>query len=136
MLPTVKELYRPIAGEGALWLRALDTGTVFRIDPVKNALVAQISLGPGCCLAVGEGAVWATSVETSELLRIDPVSNGPTARICVGEFPEEVAVAFGSVWVSNRHSGTVSRVDPTTNRVIATVNVSAPLGLTSKIGTA
>lgn len=36
MLPTVKELYRPIAGEGALWLRDVDTGTLFRIDPVKN----------------------------------------------------------------------------------------------------
>jgi virginiamycin B lyase len=128
MLPTVKELYRPVAGEGALWLRDVDSGTVFRIDPVKNVLVAQVSLGRGCCLAVGEGAVWATSVETSELLRIDPVSNGLTGRIRVGEFPEELAVAFGSVWVSNRHSGTVSRVDPMTNRVIATVNVSSPGG--------
>ncbi len=126
MLPTVKELYRPVAGEGALWLRDVDTGTVFRIDPVKNVLVAQVSLGRGCCLAVGEGAVWATSVSTGELLRIDPVFNALTGRIRVGEYPEELAVAFGSVWVSNRHSGTVSRVDATTNRVIATVNVSSP----------
>ena len=126
MLPTVKELYRPIAGEGAIWLRDVDTGTVFRIDPVKNALAAQIAVGRGCCLAVEEGAVWATNVETSELLRIDPISNGLTARIRVGEFPEELAFAFGSLWVSNRHSGTVSRVDPTTNRVIATINVSSP----------
>ena len=126
MLLTVKELYRPIAGEGALWLRDVDTGTVSRIDPLMNTLAAQLAVGRGCCLAVGEGAVWATSVETSELLRIDPLSNGLTARIGVGEFPEELAVAFGSVWVSNRHSGTVSRVDPTTNRVIATVNVSTP----------
>jgi virginiamycin B lyase len=126
ILPAAKELYGPVAGEGPLWLRDVDTGTVFRIDPVKNTLVAQINLGRGCCLALGEGAVWATSVETSELLRIDPISNGLTARIRVGVFPEELAFGFGSVWVSNRHSGTVSRVDPTTNRVIANVNVSSP----------
>jgi YVTN family beta-propeller protein len=119
-----KELYGPVAGEGALWLRDVDTGLVFRIDPEKNALVAQIDVGRGCCLAVGEDAVWATGADTSQLLRIDPISNGLTARIRVGVFPEGLAVAFGSVWVSNRHSGTVSRVDPTTNQVIATVNVS------------
>jgi YVTN family beta-propeller protein len=123
MLPA-KELYGPVAGEGALWLRDVETGVVFRVDPEKNALVAQIDVGRGCCLAVGEDAVWATGADTSQLLRIDPISNGLTARIRVGVFPEGLAVAFGSVWVSNRRSGTVSRVDPTTNQVIATVNVS------------
>jgi streptogramin lyase len=81
-----KELYGPVAGEGALWLRDVDTGLVFRIDPEKSALVTQIAVGRGCCLAVGEGAVWATGVDTSQLLRIDPISNGLTARIRVGEF--------------------------------------------------
>jgi virginiamycin B lyase len=121
-----KELYGPVAGEGALWLRDVDTGNVFRIDPQKNTLTAQIYVGRGCCLAVGEGAVWATSVEGSEPLRIDPVTNGLTARIGVSVFPENFAVAFGSVWVSNRHGGTVSRVDPTTNRVVVDLNVTTP----------
>ena len=55
MLPTVKELYRPIAGEGALWLRDVDTGTVSRIDPLMNTLAAQLAVGPWLLPCGGSG---------------------------------------------------------------------------------
>jgi virginiamycin B lyase len=125
-LPANDELFGPVAGEGALWLRDVQTGKVFRIDPKKNQLAAIISLEPGCCLAAGEGALWATGTEKNHLLRINPSSNKVTRTIGVGAFPEGLAVAFGSVWISNRHAGTVSRVDPKTNKLVARIDVTYP----------
>jgi len=78
------ELFGPVAGFDALWLREVGSGTVFRVDPRKNELVATICVGSGCCLAVGEGAVWATVPNERRLLRIDPASNRVTAAIPVG----------------------------------------------------
>jgi DNA-binding beta-propeller fold protein YncE len=52
-------------GEGALWTANAD-GTVSRIDPERNEVVATIQVGPRAVgVAVGEGAVWV-SVQASE----------------------------------------------------------------------
>ena len=84
------ELYGPVSGEGALWLRDVVTGKVFRVDAEKHALTVTIDIGPGCCLGVGEGAVWATVPDKKLLLplRIDPTSNTTTAQITLGELAE------------------------------------------------
>jgi hypothetical protein len=54
-----KELFGPVAGEGALWLRDVDTGSIFRVDPEKNELAATIGrwarLLPRCRRGSGVG---------------------------------------------------------------------------------
>jgi glutamine cyclotransferase len=105
-------------------VREVGTGTVRRVDPTKNEVVATIYVGSGCCLAVGEGAVWATVPIERRLLRIDPVSNRVTATIPVGDQADFSAVAFGSVWVSNKRGGTVTRINPMTNRPVAEISIT------------
>jgi hypothetical protein len=41
------ELFGPVAGEGALWLRDVDTGSIVRVDPEKNELATTIEGRPG-----------------------------------------------------------------------------------------
>ena len=64
MLPTVKELYRPIAGEGALWLRDV----AVTIDTKTNHVVERAAIqGPGGA-AGADGTLWVSS--RSKLLRL------------------------------------------------------------------
>jgi YVTN family beta-propeller protein len=108
----------PIAiavGDGALWVAnrveghgtalrpfadALP-GTVSRIDPRTNAVVATIAVGRySNALAVGGGAVWVANRESRTLSKIDPRTNTVAATIRIGGRPEGVAIGANAVWVT------------------------------------
>jgi streptogramin lyase len=64
------------AGFGSVWVANGPAGTIIRIDPASNKVVATIHAGrPVCCLAFGDGAVWAASLATDAVVRIDPAAN-------------------------------------------------------------
>ena len=120
------------AGEGAIWIRDLNSPEVLRVDPQQNAIVDRIPLPlpsspTGFSLlsgiAAGDGAVWVSLTSHDEVLRIDPATDAIVARIPVGEAPAGIAVMAGSVWVANRFGHSVSRIDASTNRVTATIAV-------------
>jgi YVTN family beta-propeller protein len=130
-LPLVASIPLPMAGGvqiatgfGALWLRLHD-GSVARIDPVTNRLVATIGVGSGEFgdIATGEGSVWVTTFDEDKLSRIDPATNRVVAEVRVGTNPEAVGFTPGAVWVADHRGGTVTRVDPTTNTVVAKIAV-------------
>ncbi len=107
------------AGGGAVWVLNQGDGSVSRIDPATNKVVATIEVGVpggGGDIAVGEGSVWMTAFEHL-LSRIDPSTN-MVAQQFVGKGGDAVRVALGSVWLSNYEAGTVWRIDP--RRVLAT----------------
>jgi YVTN family beta-propeller protein len=84
------------AGLGAVWILNQGDGTVSRINPASNKVVATIALetpGNGGDIAIGAGAVWVTNLGTP-LSRIDPATNQVTAQLSA---PEEMR--FASVWV-------------------------------------
>jgi YVTN family beta-propeller protein len=103
-------------GEGAVWVasRALTftstyiksqvpirRGTVSRIDPRTNAVVATIPVGADPFgIAVGEGSVWVANRRGFSISRIDPRTNKVVAAIPVGNRPQGVAAGAGAVWVS------------------------------------
>jgi hypothetical protein len=95
-LPLLASIPLPMAGGvqiatgfGALWLRLHD-GSVARIDPVTNRLVATIGVGRGEFgdIATGEGSVWVTTFDEDKLTRIDPATNRIVAEVRVGTNPE------------------------------------------------
>jgi len=110
-------------GEGAVWAMSDSVSTLSRIDPKRNAVVAEIEVGASDAAAAGEGGVWISHPAENTVSRIDPRTNRVAATIHVGPQPSAVAVSHGAVWVANAGGPSVSRIDPSTNRVVATVRV-------------
>ena len=117
------------AGEGAVWV--LYEGTLSRIDPNTDTIVATVRLGGsslGHNLAVGEGGVWVGKGE--HLLLIDPASNQVVRPILIGNAYADAAwgyaawwvtVGGGAVWVASRFY--VAKVDPQSGRVIERIRI-------------
>jgi virginiamycin B lyase len=111
-------------GAGSVWASNFGDGTVSRIDPERNAVVATIDIGgQPAGIAAGDGAVWVGNFQGGALAKIDPATNAVVARVDTGGQPVGPALADGALWVSN-YAGSVQRVDPATNRVVATVPVA------------
>jgi streptogramin lyase len=118
------------AGFGSVWAANGPAGTIIRIDPTSNKVVATIQTGrPVCCLAFGAGAVWAASFATDTVIRIDPATNSVAdAFPSRGLAPEGITFGDGYVWVANHHgnpTGSVAKIDPATDTVIDVIPVGA-----------
>lgn len=98
-------------GEGAVWVLSgtwrdhpEGDGSVTRVDPTTNEIVARIRLddAPGQAghITVGGGSVWARTQFTL-LARIDPASNTVVERYSDVRGLGDVDVGFGSVWLSD-----------------------------------
>ena len=100
------------SGDGAIWVTArpgfhccppenIGNGTLTRIDPKTNAVVATIPVGgQPATVAVGEDAVWIADPGTRSVVRVDPDQNRVVTRIRIGSRPRGIAVGNGFVWVS------------------------------------
>jgi YVTN family beta-propeller protein len=114
-------------GAGSVWMMLDAKGTLARIDPATNKVVAEISVPTGSfAVAFGEGAVWVTSTENSLLTRVNSLTNVVEQTIPVGPRPRFLAVGEGSVWTINQGDGSISRVDAKSNKVIATIEAGIP----------
>lgn len=107
------------AGFGSVWVKN-DNGTVERIDPATNAVIAEIQTSqpnalPCQGLGVGAGAVW--TCDETDLVRIDPATNAVTARIPVGKYADQgqLPVAFERVWVLTGDGSELVGIDPASN---------------------
>ena len=112
-------------GEGAVWVAGDYYGrSVWRIDPVSEAVTSiRLPFIPAG-IAAGEGAIWVTSLLDDTVARIDPATRRIVARIRVGRGAAALAVGEGAVWVADSLDDTVSRIDPRDNSV-----TTIPVGL-------
>lgn len=117
----------PVTGISSIWIVSDDKGTLRRIDPESNAVVADVPLGArALAIAFGQGALWIAT-EKNELLKVSPYTIVTSEIISVGKSPRSIAIGEGAVWTLNAGDGSVSRVDTKTNKVANTIKLGAPL---------
>jgi YVTN family beta-propeller protein len=110
--------------DDAVWVTNNDDGTVTRIDPTIDRVVATIEVGsnPSDIIARPD-AVWVVNEGNGTVSRIDPATGQIVATIDVGQGISGVSGNRDAIWITNKDAGTVTRVDPVTNAVVATIDV-------------
>jgi YVTN family beta-propeller protein len=119
---------------GAIWVANHHGGTVSRIDPATNKVVANIKVAtPGASggpqgIAAGLGSVWVGVSNANSVVRIDPATNAIQAVI---PMPGNVALPCGgiaigqtAVWITSCDDlPLIARIDATHNQVTSILNV-------------
>ncbi|WP_146146061.1 hypothetical protein [Geodermatophilus tzadiensis] len=100
-------------GDDAVWVMNQDDGTVSRIDPETDAVVAtvQVSTGriPGGDIAIGDDAVWVRT-EAELATAVDPRTNEVVRVLGPPAGSGSIAVTEGAVWVTAHDQFVIHRV--------------------------
>jgi YVTN family beta-propeller protein len=133
-------------GAGALWVPNLGDGTLSRIDPATNEVVAVIEIGaspsnpfqgagPASMLAAfADGAVWvtkyraeATTAIERALLKLDPATNAVVETITLDVTPGGlVAGDPGSLWLLGTRDDTILRIDTKAAVIAQRIAIESP----------
>ena len=122
-----------LGGDAAgVWVANHRGGSVARIDPATNTVVATVAAGlpgPGGPheIGIGLGSVWVSAGLSGTVVRIDPRTNkiqatidiAPGANPCGGFAMDEQAVWMPSCGDDKK----LTRIDPKTNQDIATIDL-------------
>jgi DNA-binding beta-propeller fold protein YncE len=109
-------------GYGSVWVGGHRNGTVYRVDPRTNKVVATVEVPDVLCgvFNAGFGAIWAMgcpSLAGEKSYRID-VRTNRVVRSYAGANPVPAA---GSLWLSRWSQRMLVRVDPRTGHVLARI---------------
>jgi hypothetical protein len=117
-LPRAVEATAVATGLGSVWALDARQGTLYRIDPSRNAVVGSILLATtrGYNIWTGAGSVWVVDDGAGELMRIDP-AGGVIDRIVVGDGPSDLVFAGHTLWVVNHRDRGLIRLDTATRTV-------------------
>jgi streptogramin lyase len=111
----------------SLWLLSDTRGTLSRIDPDQNQVVAELRVPADCTsLIFAEAALWLACPAEDRVLRVDPATNLVDKSIEVAAKPEAVAAGENSIWALCAKDGKLDRIDPKTNKVTKTIELGAP----------
>ena len=103
---------------GSVWVTNLNSGTVARIDPRTNRVVARIPVGAGPYgLAAGGGSIWVSNSADGTVSRISPRTNSVVKSFRAGVEPNGLLYAYGALWVGDYGGGKLLRLDPATGRI-------------------
>jgi YVTN family beta-propeller protein len=121
--------YGIAADDTAVWVHNATKGTVVRVDPKTNQVVATIPVGRGeGDVGLEAGAVWVLNRDDYSVSRIDPATNQVVATIPLPKLQGgtihlrvSLSVSPGAVWVLREDKDIGWKIDPQTNQVAATI---------------
>jgi YVTN family beta-propeller protein len=124
------------ANENAVWIPNSGEGTVSRIDPVTNEVVATIPTGgrpaggwngqdPTAVTSNGS-EVWVSVNASRAVARIDPESNEVVETLPVEAQTYSLTVTDTDLWVVTLDDDAVLRIDLATKEEVARFNVPFP----------
>jgi virginiamycin B lyase len=99
-------------GFESVWVLNQSNGSVSRVDPRTNEVLATIDIGlpvAGGDVAVGPDAVWVHPTDALAV-RIDPATNRVTQRIGTEIASGGIAATATALWLTEHHSDTLWRV--------------------------
>ncbi len=138
-LPVGAQVASLAIGAGAVWVANARAGTVSRIDPELNEVVATIRVAepsPTCdrcgaaVAACGDGVWVAMDAAGAVVIRIDPATNDVAQTVEVGVLPSALAVGEGgALWLTATLENTVIRVDPRVVGAVSRTAVHSPQGI-------
>jgi outer membrane protein assembly factor BamB len=113
---TIKPGVSSIAlGGGALWVAAMRTAKIVRVDVASGARMnwARLVLA-AYGLAYGGGYLWAGSPNDDVVYRIDPRVRDTAPSHSAGRRPEQLAYADGRLFVASSNNQSLLVLDPRT----------------------
>lgn len=114
--------YGIAADDTAVWVHNSEQGTVLRVDPKTNQVVATIHVGQGLGnLVLEAGFVWVSNHDDSTVSKIDPQTNKVVDTIALPPPTGTLGVSPGAVWVASKEGGNVRKIDAHTDQVVATI---------------
>jgi YVTN family beta-propeller protein len=122
------------ATRDAIWVanhHADPYGSVVRIDPETNRVVAKIPVGAADPvggpdnMAAAAGDIWLDVPNQALVVRIDARANRVAAKIPVESGCGHVDGGAGAVWVAEGCSDSIVRIDPASNTIRARITTSA-----------
>ncbi len=141
----------PAVGLGAVWIPNTGDGTVSRIDPASNRVVATLRVGDAgafyqrvcqpygsvhsfmvttfhvrrcdlpSSIATANGLLWVAKNDTNAILAIDPKDGHQVASIPIGVTPFEIRANEQALWVTSYDDNVVVRIDVRSKQVVQTI---------------
>ncbi len=141
----------PAVGLGAVWIPNTGNGTVSKIDPASNRLVATLRVGDAgafyqrvcqpygsvhsfmvttfhvrrcdlpSSIATANGLLWVAKNDTDAILAIDPKDGRQVAAIPIGVTPFELRANDQALWVTSYDDNVVVRIDVRSKQVVETI---------------
>jgi hypothetical protein len=121
----VRDAFDILSAFGSLWVVSNGSGSIVRIDPASNAIVAKIPVSTFIAgLAPSDDGLWVIDGDARAVRRIDPATNKLTAdSIAIGDDGGSLQFAKGALWQSGR--GSAQRIDLGAKKADASFSLGA-----------